>query len=296
MNLQQWLEVYAPLRDIEPGTKWSYTRAIKNLEIFAGRTLMLRDLSADLVNGWIDKRLADGFARITIRNDACSIKSMWKEAARQGKAPAMPDTIRRVRVPRPVPEAWTLVELQRVLDACDRLSSRVKGMGGVHWRELARAVVLVGYHSGLRSCDLRRLPMGPLLSGEPFVVVQEKTDWPITIRLPTEAIEAARATVPPDREVFLPLHKSSVWYQFRALVLMAGVKGSPKWLRRTGATAVEAEQPGAAMAFLGHKTPGLALRHYVDQRIAGQARPMAPTLTKPLRVVSANDEGRAEAV
>ena len=287
MNLQQWLKEYAPRQDLAPSTADGYADAIASLERHAGRTLRLRDLTADLVNAWIGAQLEADYARITVRNQACAVVTLWRAAAKAKKAPRLPDTIRRVKVPTPIPEAWTLDELQRVLDACDRLKSRVKRMGGVHWRQLSRAMVLVGYHSGLRPCDLRRLPMAKLLVAEPFVVLQDKTDWPITIRLPLEPIEAVRAMALPKRETLLPLHRSSVAEKFREVVKLAGVSGSPKWLRRTGATAVEREHPGAAMSFLGHKTPGLALKHYVDQRIAGQNRPMPPLLTKPLRVVSA---------
>jgi hypothetical protein len=41
-------------------------------------------------------------------------------------------------------------------------------------------------------------------------VLQDKTKWPISIRLPQEAVDAVRATVPPQRETFLPLNRSSV--------------------------------------------------------------------------------------
>jgi hypothetical protein len=41
--------------------------------------------------------------------------------------------------------------------------------------------------------------------------------------------------------------------------------------RRTGATFVERDHPGAAMRYLGHKSPGLAYRHYVDRSKLGDA-------------------------
>jgi hypothetical protein len=167
--------------------------------------------------------------------------------------------------------------LQRLLAACDSLTGRLRTTR-IRWRLLARAWILVAYYSGLRGCDLLTLPLDVLLAGRPFVVRQAKTDWPVTVILPADAIEAVRATVPPMRPLFLPVKRATIYDIARRLLKEAGLKGSPKWLRRTGATAVEAAQPGGSMAFLGHKTPGLSLRHYVDQRIAGAKRPAPPLL------------------
>ena len=52
----------------------------------------------------------------------------------------------------------------------------------------------------------------------------------------------------------------------RRLINSTGLPaGSGRWLRRSAATNVEMTQPGKAQWFLGHKTPGLAARHYLDQ-------------------------------
>jgi hypothetical protein len=52
---------------------------------------------------------------------------------------------------------------------------------------------------------------------------------------------------------------------WRAFLDANGFEGSSKWLRRSGATAVEMKRTGAATVFLGHSAPHLARMHYLDQ-------------------------------
>lgn len=84
----------------------------------------------------------------------------------------------------------------------------------------------------------------------------------------------------PNRCKIWPLWGSrwSFYRHYRKLVAAAGVRGTSKWLRRSSATALERICPGSAMGHLGHKTPGLAYRHYVDPRMLQCGRPLPPEL------------------
>ena len=63
----------------------------------------------------------------------------------------------------------------------------------------------------------------------------------------------------------------------RRLIQRAGLEGSGKYLRRSSAT--YAEQSGISASFqLGHKTPGMAWRHYVDQVILAERRKPVPSI------------------
>lgn len=64
------------------------------------------------------------------------------------------------------------------------------------------------------------------------------------------------------------------WRELRTTARVDG--GAMQRLRRSSASEVERVTPGAAAAFLGHATPGLAERCYIDPRIAGP-RPVSPT-------------------
>jgi hypothetical protein len=62
--------------------------------------------------------------------------------------------------------------------------------------------------------------------------------------------------------------------------LIAGTlkDGSGKWLRRSAATHVEMQEPGKAQWFLAHRSPGMAVRHYLDQRQLAGATTRPPSV------------------
>ena len=62
------------------------------------------------------------------------------------------------------------------------------------------------------------------------------------------------------------------------LLAAINLRGGTKRLRRSGATAVESVQPGGAMGYLGHQTPGLSYAYYVDPRLLGNGSPAPPPL------------------
>ena len=111
-----------------------------------------------------------------------------------------------------------------------------------------------------------------------------------------ETVDAIKLTFPPNRELLFPWphcdrHFSNMFTQ---IVKAAGIRpGTLKWLRRASATAVEAEQPGAAMAHLGHRTPGLAYQSYVDPRQLGFNRASPPKLTENVGLDHVQPEGGA---
>jgi site-specific recombinase XerD len=272
MTLRDFLAAYAASRDIAPGTQDGYRYAVDCFGKHVGKPAALRDLSTKAVNDWVEAELRAGLARITIRNYSCAVVTLWRAAHEDGLCRTGPAGIRRVKVPRPIPEAWRPQDMRALLLAAEGLTGIHRGTQA-KWCDLARAWLLVGYYSGLRGCDLLTIPIDTLLSGRPIVIRQAKTDWPVIVTLPVSAVEAVRATVPPRRELFLPIHRSTLYDVAKDLLTRAGLSGSPKWLRRTGATQVESQYPGSAMAFLGHKTPGLAFRHYIDQTQIQIARP-----------------------
>ena len=65
---------------------------------------------------------------------------------------------------------------------------------------------------------------------------------------------------------------------FRKVLRSKSLPGSIKWLRRTSATLLECVHPGAAKAHLGHRTHGLAYKHYVDPRLLQQNKPIPPSI------------------
>ena len=102
-----------------------------------------------------------------------------------------------------------------------------------------------------------------------FTVVQHKTGKPIDCRLPPEAMEAIdkiRLQTPAGQD------------DFKYLTYRAKLPGSIKWLRRTGATWCESVTPGSASSFLGHRSPELAARHYLDPRFLKRSTALPPSI------------------
>jgi hypothetical protein len=64
----------------------------------------------------------------------------------------------------------------------------------------------------------------------------------------------------------------------KKLLADCNLEGSSKWLRRSSATHVEMKQRGSAKLFLGHRTQGMADKHYIDWGQVGAAHPQPPEL------------------
>lgn len=271
MLLSEFVPHYAITRDLRQTTIDQLAFAARAFEKFAG-PVQLGDLSADIVNNWIAARLAEGLARKTVSVQRMGVLCLWREAARRNQAPPLADHIRQVRLRQPIPIAWWPEEFTKLIATIDTLDGAFPC--GVPRRLLLRAFALVGYYSGLRPGDLILLRSAEVLTKA--VVSQSKTGDPIEVVLPDDAMTAVLATQAERRELLFPLSRHRVCYWLKRLRTLAGIKGSAKWLRRTGATRCEQQQPGSAMAFLGHRTHGLAYKHYVDLRQLATKKPIPP--------------------
>ena len=228
------------------------------------------------IDDWITARLAAGIARIGVARQRGAILSLWREAARLGLADSVPQNIRTVRLRLAPPRAWLPDEFAAVLAAIDGTPGAFAC--GVPRRLLLRAFCLVGFYSGLRPSDLLAIRTSDVAADGKLVVVVQKTGQIHDCRLPPDAMRALEATRYRSRALAFPISRKTLGGAWRTLRAKAGLTGTPKWLRRTGATRCEQQQPGSAMAYLGHRTPGLEYRHYVDLRQLESQRPVPPGL------------------
>lgn len=268
---------YALTRDIKPDTVLYYRYVVRCLNLFAGGSVCVGELTDDLLNRWLSWMLEEKYSRKTIRNYRAAILTLWRNAYDDDLVDTLPRRVRLVRRTPTVPEAWRQAQTEAVLREAEQVGGRFR-TSGIPRGKLLRALVLASYYSGLRPCDILALRWEDIGADGCIAIIQAKTSWPILAQLPIDCMAAILETVPPDRERVFPLNRRT-WYKWAvALAQRAGLKGSPKWLRRSGATAVEKLQRGSAQGFLGHKTPGLAYRHYVDPRLLDSERPLPPRL------------------
>ncbi len=194
--------------------------------------------------------------------------------------------LNRVKQRLAPPVAWGPDELSHLISVASMkrgtLCDRVRRHGpecqqGLFWS----AWILVGYETGLRFGDLHALNKSQLRGNRLFVVVN-KTGVPLGKVLSGAALGYVTEllNLSPDGTIFKwALSRRNIFLKFSALCLEAGLGGSSKFLRRSGATAVEIAQPGSASGFLGHLSgSGLAKKHYLDPTLLAEKAAVPPPI------------------
>jgi len=176
------------------------------------------------------------------------------------------------------PVAWSMAELSTLISAARKLRGELKK--GCPESLFFEAWIRAGFETGLRFSDLLALRCS-CLRGSRLYVVANKTGVPIPKVLSSRCVEILTelSVHSGGVEFFRPI-LSERWIRIRwaRLCKAAGLTGTPKWLRRSGATHCEIRQPGSAKKFLGHLSDGLAMKHYVDQTLLPDQCPAPPPI------------------
>jgi integrase len=249
---------------------------IRRFSEFVGREAMLSDFAPLVVNGYIVKRLGEWKAS-TVHTEAAALLTLWRAAYDWELVDDPPKRIRKVRCPIIIPDAFTPVQVASLFAACGRTEVDVTTRGGQHVGRFFLAMLMAAYDSGLRTSDLLAVRYDQLNADGRILVTMEKTGFPhvAEVRDATRVAIEAAAMEGDDRLLPWPHNKKCFHYWRKQIWRAAGIKphrrnGLQK-LRRTSASYVEAMTPGAATAHLGHKSPGLARRHYLDPLITSRS-------------------------
>lgn len=269
---------YCRDRPLAPGTQYQYLRSLRLLDEWYGEPLKLPHLAESLVSEWIVWLEGRGLAPVTVADHRRNVLIVWRQAARDGHC-QRPEEVRRVRVPQPVPVAWTLEEVRRLIGAAERMPGYL-GNGLPSSRYLV-CLLRTAYESGLRRGDLFRLSVTDVAPDGSVRTLQGKTRLGHVARLQPPTVRllgwlAGRLKGDGDPHWQTPLrwpHATRWLYTLleRVRTRACVSDGALQQIRRTGATQIEKCHPGAAMRYLGHLTPGLAYRHYVDRQQLGVA-------------------------
>jgi integrase len=176
------------------------------------------------------------------------------------------------------PIAWSMAELSALISASKKLNYYLRK--GCPASLFFEAWVRAGFETGLRFSDLLSLRCDQL-RGDRLFVVANKTGVPIPKVLSARCVELlTKLSVQGDGRTFFRWALAERWLRihFRRLCQSANLTGTPKWLRRSGATHCEIRQPGSAKKFLGHLSDGLAMKHYVDQTLLPDQCPAPPPI------------------
>lgn len=230
--------------------------------------------SPDSFNRWLASL---PFSPTTRGNYRRSALTLWKFAARLGLGDNVGEGIIRVKHSANPPIAWSMDELRRLVSHCQNLRGTLKS--GCPKSTFWTAFVLAGYELGIRRGDLHQLKCSQVRGNRVFVV-QNKTGVPIGKIVTNElAVLLSELRKRGDgKTVFKWALSSDKWVHagFKDVVKGAGLTGSIRYLRRSGATHCEIHCPGSAGRFLGHLSPGLAQRFYLDPTLMAETQPRPP--------------------
>lgn len=235
-------------------------------------------ITVEAVNRYLRRR-SEERASGTVKFERALILILWKWGFESGHLPAMPRGILKIKARRAPTRAWTVEQLREVLAATKRLDGR-QMRSGARVGVFLRACALLGYETGGRFSDLMRFTAANL-DGDAVSWTQSKTGDPIVRTLSPACLAAVRAMAagsPDGRLIGWACDRRQAMRLMRGHLDAVGVGGSSKWLRRSGATHIEIEQPGKAKHHLGHRTPGLAEQNYIDWSQVRANAPRTPEL------------------
>jgi len=238
-------------------------------------------ISADRINAYLRSRL-ETVSPITVRNERTILLQLVKAAYESGLLRDPVRGVMRVRARKAPTQAWTVEQLRLAIERTDHLAGR-RTRQGAPLGLMLKGWLLVGYESGARFGDVWSFAARNL-DGDILRWTQSKTGDGIVRHLSPACVQVCRELLglsPDGRILGWCCGMRQATRQMRAHLDACGIGGTSKWLRRSGATHIEITSPGMAKRHLGHRTPGLAERAYID---FGQLRENAPQTPRLLEV------------
>jgi integrase len=264
VRLTDLLGAYLASRTASLRYRESLRRTVKKAE--GSGLLEICQLLPEGVNCFLNSLTVGDTTRANIRRE---LLTLWRYAYEEGLTESFPARITRIRPTYSPPKAWSLDELGRLLTLAESDTTTIGGQSGLRVCDVLPAWIGVAYDSGLRFSDVLSLGQANFRNGC-VCVTASKTGKPLVRRLSdtTQACVRALLERSPDGTLLRwAVNRRRAVLAWRAFLDRHKVEGSSKWLRRSCATYVEREQPGAATRYLQHSHPMLAPRHYLDQSL-----------------------------
>lgn len=236
-------------------------------------------VSVERVNAFLRSRI-DQAAGTTIRAERSILLTLYKYAYETKLIRVAPRGVMKIKAKRAPTRAWTVEQLKAAVAATSAKDGVIL-RSGASLGQFLRAWMLLGYECGSRFGDLWSMTADNL-DGDAISWTQSKTGDPIVRTLSPACLEAVHSLLkksPPGGQILgWVCRKRQAMRLMREHLDECGIGGSSKWLRRSGATHIEIEQPGKARLHLGHRTPGLAESNYLDWTQIRKNAPRTPAL------------------
>jgi integrase len=273
-TLAEYVETYIAEREVSPGYRDLLRRTAARFCKWCGRDIQVANMTCALVNKWLDFLKAGDIKPQTIQGYRRNIRSVWMAAYMDELCDEPPFRLKRIRCPMASPEAYSIAEIKKLVDAAKRLKGFARN--GVRWSDLFPALILAGYSTGLRRGDLFLVMRSQIADDGRSTIMQHKTGFPVVVCFSPEAMEYIRRIQTDDGRAFpWPYHHNVFQVWWRRICKDGGVgRGQFRWLRRSAASYAEKQQPGLGSRMLGHRDPRMVVRHYADPAISA-ADPVA---------------------
>jgi integrase len=267
--------VYIPLRLVGRTARYADENRAVFLRLYQhyARDILLADMTDHLAADHFQWLLDQGLRPATINSGHQAVWfAVWRHAHRLGLVDKLP-TVPALPIETEEPDAWSVQEIQRLLDNCDAATPRkIKGIHAGNWW---RALIHVAYYTGLRRRALLSILRMDVELGSGWLRVPAasmKNRRGQSFRLGLDALQAIAKIWLPERRLLFPSQAfhTTFYDQFRRIREAAGLApskcntGCLHKLRRSSATeAARQNGIGAAQTLLGHSSPAMT-RRYID--------------------------------
>ena len=253
MNPTTLAEQYLSARLVTP----QYAEHIKRT---AGK---VASLEPAVINSYLRARQEE-VSSVTLANERRMLLTLMRYGYESHLIEEAPRGVMRIRQEQPPVRAWSLGAVKTLVNTSwkwrgQRFDCGVdKGLFIETWLRL-------GYDTAARYGDIFSWTKDHL-HGDCICWVMSKTGISMTRRIGHVTQERVREILEGRGLLIVGgiINRRYSFRLFRKLLSEAGMSGSGRWLRRSAATHVEARKKGSATILLGHKTPTLAYRSYID--------------------------------
>jgi len=280
---------YLRSHDVKPGYAQQLEISARSFarwyESQTGQLLTLPRINEPMACEWLHWLRSQGRTPRTCNGKRGDLLTLWRHAVRRSLLPPpLAEEIVRFREPQRNPTAWTQPQLDAILAAAatQKIGRAVPGWG----RDHDRAALLLIYDTAFRLSAVLALTTASLRDDGALLAAAE-TQKTLTdeIRwLGPDTLDAVRTIHPgllfpaavPAPLLPWPFSRRAFTDRWLRIVEAAGLptgrREGPQKMRRTSASWCEAAAPGAGKRQLGHRTPGLAEKNYIDRTIAPAMR------------------------
>jgi integrase len=255
-------------RPVAPLTAANYERSVRYFGEFLGRPATRSDLVERVINQWL-ATIAAVKSSATVLGHKRGVTVLWNWLADQNLVgPYDSRRLRRCTVSIAPPRSWSVDQVRALLEGAATMGQPCgHGTAG----EMLRAWVLLGFESGLRPGDMRRLTPADV-ARDVISITQHKTGRPHTFTITPATRAALEPLLAAGNATVFPASKRQIEKWEARLFLASKPFGFSKQyrqglgtLRKSNATEIcRRDGVTAAARSLGHVSGvGIALRHYI---------------------------------